>query len=150
MVAPFHYTRSQIEKLGNAIIYLSSNIPDLNKTKLLKLLYLIEEISIKKYGFPFFNIRFDVWKLGPVSKDVYLELSDTPDLLHMFIEVGKTTDTTFIRHKKNFNDDEFSDNDMNILAYVITHFKNATANYLVSLTHQKHSAWHQTAARGYD
>ena len=147
MVAPFHYTRSQIEKLGNAIIYLSSNMPDLSKTKLLKLLYLIEEISIKKYGFPFFNIRFDVWKLGPVSKDVYLELSDTPDLLHLFIEVDKSADTTFIRHKKDFNDDEFSDNDMGVLDYVVTHFKNAPANYLVNLTHQKHSAWHQTALR---
>lgn len=145
MVAPFFYTRPQIDKIGNAIIYLATHIPELNKTKLLKLIYLLEEISIKKYGFPFFNIRFDVWKFGPVSKDIYVELSDTPDLLDKFLTIDKCEDTTFIHPKIAFDDDEFSDNDMKILEYVAINFKNTTAKQLVNLTHRKHSPWYQTA-----
>ena len=147
MVAPFHYTRSQIDKLGNTIIYLITQIPDVNKTKLLTLLYLIEEINIKKYSFPFFNIRFDVWKLGPISKDIYLEISDTPDLLHAFIELDKNGDSPLIRPKKAFDDGEFSDNDIRILEYAVAHFGDAPAAYLVNMTNQKHSAWYQTALR---
>lgn len=147
MAETLFYTRSQIEKMGNAIVYLATHIPDVNKTKLLKLLYVIEEIAIKKYGFPFFNIRFDVWKFGPVSKDLYVEFSDSPDLLAKFIEIDKTADTTFIRPIVAFDDDEFSDNDMALLDYVATTFKNITAKQLVNLTHRKHAPWYQTALK---
>lgn len=47
------FTRDQVDKIGNTIIYLSTKIPDLNKTKILKILFLLEEASIKKYGYPF-------------------------------------------------------------------------------------------------
>jgi uncharacterized phage-associated protein len=145
MAQTFFYTRPQIEKIGNAIIYLASHIPDLNKTKLLKLLYLLEQISIEKYGFPFFNIRFDVWKYGPVSKDIFIELSDTPDLLKAFIVVDKLSEGTLIKAKKEFDDDEFSDNELELLAYVADNFKHTTATQLVNLTHNPHSPWYQTA-----
>jgi uncharacterized phage-associated protein len=147
MADTFFYTRSQIEKMGNAIVYLATHIPDVNKTKLLKLLYVIEEIAIKKYGFPFFNIRFDVWKFGPVSKDLYVEFSDSPDLLAKFIDINKTDDATFIRPIVVFDDDEFSDNDMALLNYVATTFKNMTAKQLVDFTHRKHAPWYQTALK---
>jgi uncharacterized phage-associated protein len=147
MIEPFFYTRPQIDKLGNAIIYLATQIPNLNKTKLLKLIYLLEEISLKKYGFPFFNIRFDVWKFGPVSKDVFVELSDTPDLLDRFIRIEKAEDATLIRPKMPFDDDEFSDNDLALLEYVTTTFRHATAKQLVDYTHRKHAPWYQTALR---
>lgn len=147
MAETFFYTHSQIEKIGNAIVYLATHIPEINKTKLLKLLYLIEEIAIKKYGFPFFNIRFDVWKFGPVSKDLYVEFSDSPDLLAKFIEIDKNTDATFVQPIVDFDADEFSDNDMALLEYVVTTFKNKTANQLVNLTHRKHAPWYQTALK---
>jgi uncharacterized phage-associated protein len=148
MAESFFYTRPQIEKIGNTIIYLAKHIPNLTKTKLLKILYILEEISIKKYGFPFFNIRFDVWKFGPVAKDIYVELSDTPYLLSKFIDIDRCDEkTTFVRPKLEFDDDEFSDNDITILEYIVTHFKDATATQLVAFTHRKHAPWYQTALK---
>lgn len=143
MVAPFHYTRSQIDRIGNTIIYLATHIAALDKTKLLMLVYLIEEIHVKKYGFPFFNIRFDTWKIGPISKDLYLELTDTPDLLHAFIALNKSR----IEPKRAFDDGEFSDNDLKTLDYAVIHFGNALAPYLVNMTQQRHSAWYKTAVK---
>jgi uncharacterized phage-associated protein len=147
MAKSFFYTKLQIEKIGNAIIYLATHIPDLNKTKLLKLLYLLEQISIQKYGFPFFNIRFDVWKFGPVSRDIFIELSDNPILLSEYISLNKDDDATFIKPLKEFDDDEFSDNDLGLLEYVSTTFKNASAKQLVNYTHNKHTPWYQTALK---
>ena len=40
------YREDQLEKLGNTAVYLSDHISDLSKTKLLKLLYLLDERSI--------------------------------------------------------------------------------------------------------
>jgi uncharacterized phage-associated protein len=147
MAKSFFYTKAQIEKIGNAIIYLATHIPDLNKTKSLKLLYLLEQISIQKYGFPFFNLRFDVWKFGPVSRDIFIELSDNPILLSEFISLNKNEETTFIKPLKEFDDDEFSDNDLTLLEYVTNTFKNDTAKQLVDFTHNKHTPWYQTALK---
>lgn len=44
---PENLSIEQIEKIGNAVIYFSTRVSELTKTKLLKLLFLLEEHSIK-------------------------------------------------------------------------------------------------------
>src|ERR1700722_15526779 len=94
------YTRNQIEKLGNALIFLCEKMISVgeavSKTHLLKLVFIIEEISVKTYGIPFFDLRFDVWKLGPVSKDLFVELSEEPALLADFIYREVRNNNTYI------------------------------------------------------
>lgn len=50
--------KNQIDKLGHTLIYLSKGVGDFGKTKILKLLFLIEEKSIKEFGVPFFGFDF--------------------------------------------------------------------------------------------
>jgi hypothetical protein len=57
---------NQIDKVGNSIIYLSEKIGELSKTKDLKLISILDELSIKKSGIPFFNLKYKVWKFSPV------------------------------------------------------------------------------------
>ena len=64
------YAMSDIEKLGNAVVYIAERVPDLSKTKLLKLLYFMEEYSVKRFHTPFLGLPFEVWQSGPVVKDV--------------------------------------------------------------------------------
>ena len=40
-------TEEQIDKIGNALIYLTNSLGEISKTTILKLLYLLDEISIK-------------------------------------------------------------------------------------------------------
>jgi uncharacterized phage-associated protein len=141
----FTYTKEEVDKIGNAIIYLSHRVSPLSKTKLLKLIYLIEETSIKKYGLPVFNLRFLLWKFGPVSKDLFIELSSEPVLLDEFIGREEKDGNTFIVPLKSFSDDEFSDNEMSVLDLVIDKFKGFSAEELVKFTHREHSLWHSTA-----
>ncbi|HWK06959.1 MAG TPA: Panacea domain-containing protein [Puia sp.] len=141
------FTRDQINKIGNAIIYLSENVPDLNKTKILKILFLIEEASIKKYGHPFFGINFQLWKLGPVVKDIFIDLSDEmPVLLKDFIERDSKNSFNF-KSKSKFCDDEFSDNDIELMKLVVDFAKTKTASYLVQHTHGPNSLWRKSALK---
>ncbi|HXD94015.1 MAG TPA: Panacea domain-containing protein [Bacteroidia bacterium] len=141
------YTKDQLAKLGNAIIFLAEKITPLSKTKLLKLIYLIEELSVKKYGSPFFNIRFDVWKLGPVSRDLYVEITSEPDLLEPYIIKEHRNGGVFIRPKKSFSDDEFNDLELDLLGDIVRVYKRYTADQLIELTHRKHSPWYTTAQK---
>ena len=148
MVAPVFYTKNQINKIGHTLIYLATHIPNLNKTKLLKLLFFLEITAIKRSGFGFLNLNFDVWKLGPVAKDIFVELSsDEPMLLNDYIIVERDSRSAIISPKIPFSDDEFSDNDIVLLDLIIQKYGELTANELVKLTHSKHLIWYKTAQR---
>ena len=47
-IAYIKFNQNQLEKIGNTVVYLSQNIPNLSKTKLLKLLYILDK---KKYKY---------------------------------------------------------------------------------------------------
>lgn len=138
-------SESQIDKVGNAIIYLSQKIEHLTKTKALKLIYILDELSIKQSGIPFFNLKYKVWKFGPVSEEIFIDLSSETSILKNYIERTSEDGATVIQSKAKFNDDEFSDNDMNLLDFVIEKFGNQSAKDLVSFTHRKNSPWYISA-----
>src|SRR6185312_1189235 len=141
------FTKDQINKIGNTIIYLSKKMCDLNKTKILKLLFLLEEASIKKYGYPFFGIDFQIWKLGPVVKDIYIDLTeDAPELLSDYIKRDENNQSVFTG-KVEFNDDEFSDNDIHLLDLISDFAKDKSATTLVKYTHSPNSLWRKSAIR---
>jgi len=148
---PETYTKSQLDKLGNALIFLCQRIcpyTPVSKTHLLKLIFIIEEVSILRSGLPFFGLRFDVWKLGPVSKDLYVELTDEPNLLSDYISKEEVDGGKFtICPKHEFSDDEFSDNEMALLEEIADRFKFCTAKELINYTHRKNSPWYTTAQR---
>lgn len=139
------YTKEQLDKIGNTLIYLSQKINYLSKTKALKLLYLLDEISIKNSGIPFLNLNYNVWKFGPVDRDIYIELSSQPNLLKKYIERRVDGDNTYLVPKQEFNDDEFSDLDIELLDMIITRFSEKTSRELVEFTHKKGSPWYQLA-----
>ncbi len=142
MSGPF--TNQQIEKLGNSLIYLSKHVGDFNKTKALKLLFLLEESSIKKFGYPFFGFDFQIWKFGPVLSDVYIDLTEDLTLLKDYIKRVDTNADEF-EPVKEFNDDEFSDNDIELLNHIVNFAKNKNAEDLVEYTHSETSLWRKSA-----
>lgn len=140
-------SKEQIDKIGNAIIYLSNNIENLSKTKALKLIYILDELSIKKSGIPFFNLKYKVWKFGPVSEEIFIDLSSEITILKNYIEMASEEGMTIINPKTKFNDDEFSLNDIDLMDFVIEKFGDKTAKELVSFTHRKNSPWYNSALK---
>lgn len=78
-------TKTDKEKLGNTVVYIASHTSNLSKTKLLKLLYFMEEYSVRRYHTPFLGLPFEVWQAGPVVKDVFIDLSETPVILDGYV-----------------------------------------------------------------
>ena len=142
-------SESDRNKIGNAVVYVAQHIDNLSKTKLLKLLYLMEEYSVVRFQTPFLGLPYEVWQAGPVAKDIFIDLSETPVLLDGFVRKKVEADKTYIEAVRAFSDEEFSDNDMTVMDDVIHRYGLMTARQLVELTHQKDSLWYRTAERNH-
>ncbi len=143
------FSHSEIDKLGNTLIYLAGNIPDLSKTKALKLLYLLEHFSVRFNRVPFVNLKFEVWKAGPVAKDVYIDLSnEEPSLLKGYVEMYSKENClgSYVKGLHEFNDDEFSDNDIELMDYIIKEFGHKSASELVDICHKENMPWYKIAS----
>ena len=79
-------TLADRNKIGNAVVYIAERVPNLSKTKLLKLLYLMEEYSVKRFQTPFLGLPFEVWQAGPVVKDLFIDLSEETGSVEMMAE----------------------------------------------------------------
>lgn len=139
------FTDVQLMKIGNSVIYLADKIPSLSKTKLLKLLYILDELSIKRSGIPFLNLKYKVWKFGPVSEELFVDLSSQSTLLKDYVQRSSEEGSSIITPIATFNDDEFSDNDIELMDFVIQNFGQKTATELISYTHRKNSPWYNAA-----
>ena len=139
------YSHDQIDKLGNALIYLIEKMGSLPKTSLLKLVYIIEEKSIEKRSMPFFNLDFEVWKFGPVCQNLYVEFTEEPTILKDYIKKRNTRNGFVFDKNSSFNDDEFSDSDISLMDEIINEFSGANCNDLVEYTHRENSLWYNTA-----
>ena len=140
------FTKDDLEKIGNSIIYFAEKVKNLSKTKLLKLVYLLDELSVNKYGIPFFNLSYKVWQAGPVNVDIYTELSSTPILLKDYIKLQfLQKGECYITPKKKFNDAEFSDNEIGLLEIVLSSYGKLSAKKLVELCHRQTTLWYQIA-----
>ncbi len=135
------------QKLGNTVLYIAQHAKYPYKTEILKLLFLMEELSVRQYNTPFLGIPFSVWRLGPVSVDVFEELSDGPVILGDFITLqfnGQGLRVTPVAGRE-FNDDEFSDNDITVMEKVMKKYGDMDSEALIALTHKEGSLWYETA-----
>lgn len=143
LVPYIKFNSDQLEKIGNTVVYLADRIPQLSKTKLLKLLYILDEISIKKSGIPILNLKYKVWKFGPVSEELFIDLSSEPYLLEKYID--RDSEGNYIVSKVKFNEDQFSENEIDLMNFIIEKYGSKTGKELISYTHRINSPWYNTA-----
>ena len=96
-------------------------------------------------GIPFFNLTYKVWKFGPVSEELFIDLSSETTLLSAYIERSSEDGSICLSPVQQFCDDEFSDNELDLLDFAIERFGDKTAKELVGHTHRKNAPWYQTA-----
>lgn len=141
------FSEDNKEKIGNTLIYIAERTPQLSKTKLLKLIYLMEEYMVKRYHVPFLAIPFEVWQAGPVAKDLFIDLSDGPFLLKNYVTTEIKDSGTYIKAVQAFNDDEFSECEIEMMDEILRIHGGKTAKQLVEEVHQKHTLWYTVAER---
>ena len=142
-----------IEKIGNLIIYLVDEIKKKYKrqlylTKLLKLLYIIDETAVKETSVPITGLTYKAWKMGPVAYDVYKDLQyEKSDQLSFYVEAkkpkGDSNDWALINSVNKFDDSEFSDYEINLIDRVIDDYGAYDKDQLIELLHEDGSLWKQ-------
>jgi len=140
------YSAEQKDKIGNTLIFLANKFSNLSKTKAIKLLYILDEFSIRKSGIPFLNLEYKVWKFGPVPNEIYVELSSQPTIFKNYItrQVNEAGHEIILPNNE-FVDDEFSQNDTELLEFVCKEFANYTRQQLIDYTHRVDSPWYNVA-----
>lgn len=139
------FSESNRQKLGNAVSFIASKARYPYKTEVLMLLFLMEERMVQQYHVPFLGIPFNTWRMGPVSVDVFEELSDGPVLLDDFIALEFNGQGIRVAPKKAFCDDEFSDNEIKMMEEVMKQYGWMNSDQLIAETHKEGSLWHQAA-----
>lgn len=135
------YNKSQIDRIGNLLIYITGKLGPIPKTKLLKLIYVLEEESVLKTGLQFTDLNYQFWPKGPVATFVNKQIDKEKDPLIQYINIEKRGEVRKISPKKAFSDDEFSDFDFQLMNEVIEKYGHLNANQLVEYTHRNGSPW---------
>lgn len=138
-----------LDKIGNLIIYLVDVIDEKYRqkvflTKLLKLLYIIDETAVRETGVPVTGLDYRVWKMGPVAYDVYKDLMfDNSEKLSFFAEAYKKGDGEWalIRSVNKFDDSEFSDYEMAMIDRVVDQYGHYQSDALIKLLHEPGGLW---------
>ena len=107
----------------------------------------MEEYMVKRYHVPFLAIPFEVWQAGPVAKDIFIDLSDGPILLKDYVTTEIKETATYIKAIKAFNEDEFSECEIEMMDEILRIYGDKTAKQLVEEVHQKHTLWYTVAER---
>lgn len=139
------FSEANRQKLGNAVAFVAQRAKYPYKTEVLKLLYLMEERMVQQYHVPFLGIPFSVWRMGPVSVDVFEELSDGPQLLEDFVMLQFNGQGIKVAAKKEFEDDEFSDAELRMMEQVMEKFGHMNSDELIAETHRDGGLWKVTA-----
>lgn len=138
------------DKIGNLMILLATKIKPLYHTKLIKLLYLIDEAKVKDNGVPVTWLDYKVWQFGPVAPEVYF-LKDGNSVFNAYVSTQKNENGTLIAPKGEFDDGDFSDRELEIIDEIIRKYGTMSSESLVSITHEPNSLWSKTKeANGLD
>ena len=133
------------ELIGNLMILLATECKPLYHTKLLKLLYLIDEESVKRTGVPITWLNYKAWMHGPVTEDVYYSKYKRHNKFSDYVLFSLSEDgSCIIKPVAEFKDSEFSDMDLYIISDVIEKHGKKTSNQLVKLTHNNGSLYDAT------
>lgn len=132
------------EKIGVLLAYLSSKVPSLNLRKLIKLVFLVDEVYVKENGYPLTWLDYFAWEKGPVAPEIY--------------NVKNGLFSEFVKAIKNPKDGKyyiypvsgfylegglelFGEYHIEVIDSVINKYGNLTADQLSEITHQEDSVW---------
>ena len=103
------------------MIYIAKHTNMLSKTKLIKLLYIMEEKMVERHHTPFLAIPYEIWHLGPVQKDLFADLSDQLFLMQNYLEPYSVESNKYFKARKEFSDDEFSQQEITFVKHCKLH-----------------------------
>lgn len=133
------------EKLVDAIIFFASHTKYCGKTKLIKLLYLLDFEHFRQTGKSVTGLDYFAWELGPVPVKVYQDLDEPPEDLREAVEIVPTRVIDFFRlevhPKRAFDADNFTKRELGIMETLAQRFRDDQSRPMVNVTHDERGPW---------
>jgi len=129
-----------IEKITHVITFLSDNVKELYKTKLLKLLWFIEFYNFKKTSVSICGIPFVHLDLGPVPEGyetLLTVLEDERKISKKTKCIAEENIGETIKGLISFDKSLFSNSEIETLEYVLVQIGHYSSTGLVELTHKE-------------
>ena len=130
-------------KIGNLLAYISSKIEDINLRKLIKLVFLIDEESVRSRGISVTWLTYYAWEKGPVAPCIY-EIKDRGGIFSKYISVHRNREekviiTPFV--DKNESSIQFSKKELRLIDSIIDKYGQLSADDLSEITHKPGGLW---------
>jgi uncharacterized phage-associated protein len=133
------------EKLLQAIVYFAQHTKNCSKTKLLKLLFLLDFEHFKLTGRSVTGLDYFALPLGPVPATVLAEFEQPADDFEQSIDVVREPFFNFRRQrvtaKTDFNSSLFSRRELRLLEEIATKYREQTATEMVDVVHAENGVW---------
>lgn len=133
------------EKLINAAIYFASNTAYCGKTKLIKLLYLLDFEHFRQTGRSVTGLEYRAWKLGPVPTVLFQEwMAPEPDFaaaLDIVPEKVIEYERLKVVPRTNFDDRHFTRRELRLMDELAQRFHDELTRPLVNYTHAELGPW---------
>jgi uncharacterized phage-associated protein len=133
------------EKLINVIVYFARNTQYCGKTKLFKLLYLLDFHHFRLTGRSVTGLEYRAWKHGPVPFALMQEWDEfEPDLAAAIKVVPEPVfdfDRLRVEPKLDFSDRHFTKRELQLMHDLAERHRNDMSPLLVGLTHEERGPW---------
>jgi uncharacterized phage-associated protein len=77
------------EKLYEALAFFTESVKYPGWIKLLKLVYYLDLVHLRRTGRTVTGLKYEAWPMGPVPKDLYAQIKDSSSELHRHFEIGR-------------------------------------------------------------
>ena len=132
------------EKLINAIIYFAEHTDYCGKTKLLKLLYLLDFCHFKTTGKSVTGLEYEAWEKGPVPRVLFEEFKNMKPDLKAAISIVQIGGLYKITPRMKYNDEHFTNREKMLLEELSAAFKKHKADEMIEVTHLRNRPWQKT------
>ncbi|MGH8864139.1 MAG: Panacea domain-containing protein [Burkholderiales bacterium] len=133
------------EKLINAIVFFARNTRFCGKTKLFKLLYLLDFRHFRAAGRSVTGLEYRAWKHGPVPFELVQEWEEfEPDLaaaIQIVPEPVFDYDRLRIEPKAEFDNRNFTKRELSLMQELAEQHRDEKTRPLIGLTHEERGPW---------
>lgn len=140
------------EKLIHAIVFFAKKTRHFGKTKLFKLLYLLDFDHFRETGRSVTGLKYYAWEMGPVPVALAEEWDEFEPDLKAAIKIKRERLFSFSRQKVSpgieFDDSYFSKRELRLMEKIEKQYHNHIAKDMVDVTHAENSAWQKVWAGG--
>lgn len=133
------------EKLLNAVIFFASNTGKCGKTKLFKLLYLLDFDHFKATGRSVTGLDYYAWEKGPVPVELNGQLDEPSGDLFQAVTIvpEQVIDLQRLKvvPKRGFDPQFFTKRELSLLREIAEKYADSSADEMVEVTHAENGAW---------